>query len=159
MAELLHLELTGIPQWQALTAEMVARAQDLRPVFEVMHDAWVTEEVAQFATEGGYFGDGWAPLNPAYAERKRKKYGALPILIRTGRLLKSFIGEGGEHIKHIAATEAEFGSAVPYAQYHQTGTDRMPRRVEVKATDALKQVGFHSAVKYILTGDARPGGV
>lgn len=156
MAELITLDLTGLPQWQALTQQMIARAQDLRPVFEVMHDAWVTEEIEQFTTEGGYFGEPWAPLNPAYAERKRKQYGALPILIRTGRLLKSFIGEGGEHIKRITADEAEFGSAVPYAQYHQTGTDTMPQRIEVKATDALKQVGFHSAVKYILTGDARP---
>ena len=159
MPELLTINLTGIKEWQALTQDMIARAQDLSPVFEVMHEAWVTEMIEQFNTEGAYYdGEKWEALNPEYAKRKLKKYGPLPILIRTGRLIKSFIGEGGEHVKIIRPDYAEFGSSVPYAQWHQKGTDKMPQRREIKATDQLKQVGFRSAVKYILKGDAAPSG-
>ena len=153
MAELLHLSLEGIPKWQQWTEDMIARAQDMRPVFEVMYEAWIVEVQEQFATEGAYYGDAWAPLNEKYAERKRRQWGLMPILIASGAMLKSFLG-GHNHVKVIEADHAAFGSTDEKARYHQEGTEHMPARPIVKASDALKQVGAHSAVLYILTGDA-----
>lgn len=156
--ELLRIDLSGIANMKVATEAMIARALDLRPVFEVMHQAWTVEMIEQFATEGSYYmGEQWAPLSPEYAKRKMRKYGPMPILIATGALVKSLIGEGGEHVKQIGPDHAVFGTSVPYAQYHQGGTGKMPKRQIIKVTDQLARVGYDSAMKYITTGKAERG--
>jgi hypothetical protein len=68
----------------------------------------------------------WKPLSPAYAERKRKKFGNKPILRATDRLYKSMINrENPENIQNIKRDSAEYGTSVPYAIYHdKIGTPR-----------------------------------
>lgn len=60
----------------------------------------------------------WAPLSPAYAKRKRIKYGNRPILEATGRLKKAQTQIGGENINKTRRFNATFGSTVPYGHFH-----------------------------------------
>ena len=63
----------------------------------------------------------WVPLAPSTLEQKRKKgYSGTP-LIRTGHLRQSFRPFSDND-------SAGVGSEVPYSQYHETGTSRLPQR-------------------------------
>lgn len=63
----------------------------------------------------------WAPLKASTAKQKaRKGYSPIP-LIRTGHLRQSFRPFWNKE-------QAGIGSEVPYAQYHEAGTERLPQR-------------------------------
>lgn len=72
---------------------------------------------AQFATQGREEGTSWARLAPSTLARRAPG----PILVQTGRLKRSFTG-GAEHVEKIDDARLAWGSAVPYALFHQTGT-------------------------------------
>lgn len=63
----------------------------------------------------------WAPLAASTAKQKaRLGYSPMP-LIRTGHLRQSFR-------PFYDNDQAGTGSEVPYSQYHETGTERLPQR-------------------------------
>ncbi len=100
-----------------------------------MKDAWVgvVEQVLipmakeQFATEGVRVGQ-WKPLNKEYAEWKARK-GFIPrILQRTGLMKESLERSGpGKGMGVFRADEQgmEYGTSVPYAIIHQTGSKKV----------------------------------
>lgn len=67
----------------------------------------------------------WTALSARYAEEKRKKYGARPILVASGRLIESY-HRGGT----VTGKTLYYGSDVDYAKYHQSpeARTRIPRR-------------------------------
>lgn len=80
-----------------------------------------------FNTEGSFVG-GWRALSPRYAAWKLRHYGRKPILVRTGRMKRSFVyGGPGNYIRAWKLRMA-LGSTVEYTKYHQAGTERMPAR-------------------------------
>lgn len=82
------------------------------------------ETAAQFKAEGRGPNRGkWAPLTPAYAKRKPA---GLPILELTGRLRAAVTNSKSPFaLRAYTATSMSFGTAgVPYASFHQTGTER-----------------------------------
>lgn len=109
------------------------RARDARQAFERMSESFIRMERKQFASEGGYGSGRWAPLSPAYAARKRIEYPSTPILVATGTLRRSLTGGDG-YISFIESDRAVFGSDVPYAGFHQSGTATMPARPPVPRT-------------------------
>lgn len=60
------------------------------------------------------------PLAEAYAKRKARRFPGAGILQATGALRDSFLGGRGFHSK-LEPLHMEFGSALAYAVYHQTG--------------------------------------
>lgn len=72
------------------------------------------------------FGNPWAPNAPSTIKRKKRKgktgAGEPKVLIDTGNLRNSF------SMKTLASG-VEVGTPVPYAQYHQAGTGRIPQRL------------------------------
>lgn len=117
-----------------------ARALDLRPFWnEVFAPKYFATVQDLFALEGqrrrdsGRFGGGsWAPLSPSYAAWKARHYPGERILSRTGALRDSLawtgsgLGPGGVWL--ATKQGVEFGTAIPYAQYHAKGTGTMPAR-------------------------------
>lgn len=95
---------------------LAAIADDLR---EMVSD--------QFATEGRAGGTPWAELAPSTLRRSRGRRAG--ILYSTGALLGSLgaIGAPG-HVEQLHRQSLLFGSRLPYAIFHQTGTRRMPAR-------------------------------
>jgi len=90
--------------------------------------------VRQFGSQGGEGKRQWAELAPTTL--KRRLYPGKPILQQTGMLQLSFIG-GPDHVEEITPQSMKWGSASPYAIFHQTGTgikleDDSPRGYEWK---------------------------
>jgi phage gpG-like protein len=70
----------------------------------------------------------WAPLAPSTIKRK----GHDRILLETGALRESLVHVGGPgNVAETASRGMIFGTEVPYAIFHQTGTRRMPARPPV----------------------------
>jgi phage gpG-like protein len=98
--------------------------------------AWpaVTQELRdimaeQFTSQGALGQTGrWAPLEGRYAARKRRQYPGRTILERTGALRASLQVSTGQSIVERSPRALFFGTSVPYAGYHQSGTEKMPRR-------------------------------
>lgn len=76
-----------------------------------------------YDSDGSLVG-GWAPLAPSTVAQKAK-IGKEQMLVRTGTLRNSLIGNGGAFSD---GERAGIGSAIPYSIYHEQGTARMPRR-------------------------------
>jgi phage gpG-like protein len=86
---------------------------------------WV---LRNFQSGGSMQTPSWAPLKPKTAERKAKQgYSSTP-LIRTGHLRQSFR-------PFYDNQQAGVGSEVPYSQYHETGTSRLPQRAMLPPQD------------------------
>jgi phage gpG-like protein len=117
----------GLSRWgHALT--------DWRPFFrEYVAPAFF--DLVRFNVEKqGRLVGGWAALSPAYAAWKARHYPGKTILRRTDRLYGSLAFANGQPgpegvFRTPSLTTAEMGTAVPYARFHQQGTDRpMPAR-------------------------------
>lgn len=89
-----------------------------------------------FLEERSPGGNPWAPLAASTIARK----GFSKILVETGRLFESLTTPGGTTDTHWETSEDPivlvFGTKVEYAQFHQTGTRRMPARPAVGLTQA-----------------------
>ncbi len=87
----------------------------------------------QFATEGAAGGTPWAPLATSTLRKSRRTRSG--ILNLTGALLGSLTDPGAPgHVEQIDSAQLLFGSGLPYAGFHQTGTRRMPARPIVVLT-------------------------
>ncbi len=95
----------------------------LIPIFEAAAEK-------QFDAEGGGPGGAWSPLSPTYAEWKAKRYPGAPILEATGRLRAALTESMSPFAeREYSDTDFAFGTRnVPYASFHQVGTDRMVAR-------------------------------
>jgi len=118
----------------------MGRAAKLRDFYQHIRTQFAKIEEAQFASLGARGGKKWAPLNPAYAARKRARVGAKPIMEYTGALKRSLTSASSPDmivlIKETSqGAHIELGSSIPYAQYHQTGRG-VPKRQLIKLTKA-----------------------
>lgn len=98
--------------------------------------AWFRRtESEMFSSQGSSGRSGrWAPLSPAYARQKAKKYPG-GILTRTYRLRSSLTGRTAYSIIRLEPRLLTLGSRVPYATFHQLGTGKMPRRSPIDITN------------------------
>jgi phage gpG-like protein len=114
----------------------------------------------QFATEGAASGTPWAPLAPSTLRKRRGG----SILNATGALLSSLTDAGTPgHVEDIGGQQLLFGSSVPYAIFHQTGTRRMPARpIVALSADGTERwlgiVGDAIREKTVLLGTYELGG-
>jgi phage gpG-like protein len=95
----------------------------------------------------------WEELSPVTVDAK----GFAKVLVKTGRLYESVVTPNGtsDTIWETSADPAYliFGTSVPYAKYHQTGTRRMPARpfmgMNRKTEDQVVNAVADAAVKRI----------
>ena len=104
----------GLARYQASLEDhspaLLAIADDLREMI-----------AEQFATEGAAGGTPWAPLAPSTLRGHHARRGG--ILNLTGALLGSLTEKGAPgHVEDSDGRELVFGTELPYATFHQTGT-------------------------------------
>lgn len=78
----------------------------------------------QFDTEGGFGGQGWAPLAFSTVQRKQALGLRSNILQATGRLKQ----DASRPSRTATARSLTLTINSPYLSYHQAGTSRMPAR-------------------------------
>lgn len=111
---------------------IAAKTQDFSVTLEKQRTYLSKAFMLNANTEGSLVG-GWPPeKGPGSFGKKApapfKAAEAMPAyLFRTGALMESFVTLRGEDAI-IKTHEAAFGTSVPYAKFHQFGTEKMPKR-------------------------------
>jgi hypothetical protein len=104
---------------------------------------------AQFETEGGWGGQTWAPLSPAYAVWKHQHFPGRTILIREGNLRRAASSPRREATPRTLTLWIDDETAA----YHQDGTSQMPARPLIPnplPASALRDVDL-AAQEYVST--------
>jgi phage gpG-like protein len=113
------------------------RMQDIKPVLDKYGEYIVNEHILrQFVAQGTP--RRWAPLSPAYARRKARRYPGRPILVRTTRMKRGFRWEARPRSLRVInrVMAGQKGRGRPRWHYHQEGTSKMPARPMLQFTDA-----------------------
>ena len=136
------------------------RFQDFQPVMERFGEYLVEEHIPrQFKQRGTP--KRWAPLNDAYAKRKRALYGNRPLLVATGRMKAGFKYETTPRTLKVInrVTAGQGRNKTPRWTWHQNGTETMPARsmIQIGQTDyrRLRQL----AQAYLTFASVSQGGV
>jgi len=116
------------------------RIEDLTPAWQRMLPAIRNYIDRRIATGGTHHSmPPFAPLSPRYARYKARRYPGAPILVRSGRLRSALTQpDHPDAIADIQPDRLTFGTRVPYALYHQLGTQRMPARPPIKLSKTLQ---------------------
>lgn len=115
---------TGGEDYQRRLRGFAAQLVDLRPFWPTaakIGRGWIK---SQMDSQGAWGDEPWAPLTPAYAAWKARKYPGKPILWATRALRAKALSPrrvmGPQFLELIIED--------PKAAYHQEGTSRMPAR-------------------------------
>ncbi len=131
----LKLSIDGKAQFNQAFDVLAEGITDFRPVWPEIELQFFRAELEQFNTIGARGGQVWQPLSKGYAKWKAKKYPGKPILQRSGRLLRSLSVIGGaDSVREQQPLSLTLGTRVPYANYHQRGTRKMPQRPPMQLT-------------------------
>jgi phage gpG-like protein len=150
-------EISGDRQIERELLRVSDRAGDVSPAFDRIIDLWVDETAEQFATEGAHASGGWAPLAQSTLRRKTARLFTGGILHESGSLERSLTDRGDANmIVEVSPDEVAWGSRVDYAQFHQTGTTRMPRRRPVEFTEGARRETVRILQRFVITGEVAP---
>lgn len=131
---------------------MINRSRDFRPVFR-----WAKQELqkanAENFTANGLPVGGWSPLSAKYGAWKAVNFPGAPIMVQTGKLRQSLTNFRGTDSR-IDLLQAEFGTSVDYAKFHQYGTTRMPKRKIMFVPDLFAKQLAEKAADHVV-GDGR----
>lgn len=136
MAFDLNIQVSGGEQVQLGFSRFAESIKDWSPVFQDIAADFHEMERRQFDSEGGYASGGWKPLSKTYAEWKAKNYPGNKILVLSGLMKESLTDNNPWTIEDIQALQAEFGTRIPWAIYHQNGGRKIPQRQIVFLTQA-----------------------
>ncbi len=106
------------------------KVSDFRPVWPVIDRYTSRMYRLQFASEGEHLGTPWARLTEKTLRARVRPGGNRGGVLRdTNRLWASLTKpRAPEGVTVMEKHEYMRGSVVPYARFHQEGTDRMPAR-------------------------------
>ena len=152
------LEIAGQMQMDRGIGRFADGVSDYRPIWGVIEDDFYAQEKAQFASQGTEGGAGWKALSPDYAGWKEAHYPGKLILQRTGDLYSSLTsGSDPNAVKIEERKSLTLGSRVPYALFHQKGTNKMAARPEIMLTEAFKRSVMHHMQVYLVQMATRYG--
>lgn len=148
----LEIRVEGVQEAIIAIDTMIRRSSNLSNPFQRFQKYWFQDIDESFAAGGEPIE--WPALSPAYEGWKSKAYPGQPIMRRSDRLYESLTSQTGDTIWQVGPRHIEFGSRVPYFEFHQTGTSRMPARpvlqISSQAVERLRQM----IERYVATGRA-----
>jgi phage gpG-like protein len=119
-----HLDVSiDADEAKQLLASMRLRLEGFQPVFEKARVELAAAFSANMMSSGSLTG-GWPPEKPGLWSAAQ---GMPAVLHRTGALEASLSTLHGQP-NDVGATRAVFGTSLPYAKFHQWGTEDMPSR-------------------------------
>ena len=128
-----------------------ARASTLLPLFPAAKRKMEFSFASNFASNGLQVG-GWAPLDAEYSSWKAVRFPGAPPLVRSGRLFRSLAAQNTATFR-ATRMEFEFGTSVPYAKFHQYGTEKMPKRQIVFTPRDFGDWFGQKAVSWVVDGE------
>jgi phage gpG-like protein len=153
-----RIEITALGE-TVMRRELIRFADNLANPRIALETAAITLETAaeeQFDTEGAHASGGWAPLALSTIQEKDRKGLSPHILQATGRLRDSLTRKfDPSHVERLSEDSLTFGTTVPYAIFHQTGTRRMPRRPPVALSEDDKRLIVKGIQRALLAGVRR----
>jgi phage gpG-like protein len=126
------------------------RAEHPREIFERARVMLGTAFADNFA-QAGLPSGGWAPLDARYAAWKSVHYPGAPMLVQDGQLL-SDLTTLRNTASRILDTEAEFGTAIEYAKFHQYGTSKMAKRKVIFEPPLFAEALAQQLSEYVTDG-------
>ena len=130
------IEVQGEEKLKVALTNMADAIDDLRPYWNEVQQEFYRIEKEAFALQGASGQSGrWAALSPRYAVVKFKRWGAVPILTASGALRDSLTSETSGSIVRKEKDALTVGTSIPYGQYHQSGTRKMPARPPISLTE------------------------
>jgi hypothetical protein len=118
------IRLTGDEELDRKIKQLQLFLNDLRPFWPLLVPVFIGWMGAQFASQGAWGGQTWAPLSPAYAVWKQRHYPGRTILIREGALRQAASQPRREQTPRTLTLWIDD----PKAPRHQEGDGRLPAR-------------------------------
>jgi phage gpG-like protein len=91
----------------------------------------------------------YAPLSKRYAKSKSRIKPNAPILVFSGRLGNSIVGQTSDSILKITPDSLTLGTRVPYARFLDEGTKKMPARKPLFLTEKMVEQIFKTYEAHI----------
>lgn len=126
----IDIDIRGLAESQRALRLLAIGLRDLRALWPRLVPVAIGWLRLQFESEGAWGGRQWAPLSPAYAVEKARRYPGRSILIAEGELRRS----ASYPRRQVTPTTMTLTISDPKAGFHQAGTNRMPARPLVPAT-------------------------
>ena len=149
---MLNFTLQGHDRLKQALGAQKERLEDLRPFHTAVTKPELLRAFADIIAAQGK--PSWAALAVATIEEKQKHGYPLDILVRKGRLRKSYTQEGGENRITITRDSLTFESLVPYAVYHEQGRGVPQRQIAgqvLRNKEFLRRIN-RKTISYINTG-------
>jgi phage gpG-like protein len=146
----MRIELLGDPIVRRL-GRVKHHLENWAPVWPEVIEHLERGAKCQFDSHGVYGSGGWAPLAESTLRRKRAKGFPPDILRATGRLEDSLtVEDHPEHVQVATTDSLWWGTTVPYAGYHQHGTDNMPMRKVIEPPEGSRRYMVRILQRYAL---------
>jgi len=139
MAFRFTFELLGVPLFDRAFNRVSEHIRDLRPVWDHVEKVFYDIEEQQFRSEGARGNGRWQALSPAYAKVKAKRYPGKPILQARGALYESLTRKTDNSVLQKDPEEFAIGTSLFYAQYHQTGGRKLPKRPPIDFSESQRR--------------------
>ena len=140
---MIGMELKGADQLQYTLNGIMGSLEDMRPAWREVSKVLTTMVKANFASQGARSGQLWPP---------RVKEVPWPMLRKSDRMYESLTRRThAEHIEFLSPDRFEWGTKVPYAIYHQTGTGAQRagrKRVEKKRAPKIGRKVYEMAGQF-----------
>lgn len=148
----LHINVSGVQDFVLRLDDLIRKSSNLSNPFQRFQKHWFDSIDEVFAAGGDPVE--WPALSPAYEGWKNVHYPGQTLMRASDRLYESLTNQTSDTVWQVGPKHIEFGSRVPYFEYHQQGTSRMPARPTLVLTDAAARQLLDMVVLYIQTGRA-----
>lgn len=123
--------------------EVIKATGSPKEALEETGDFLIKEFESNFISEGGVLGNRWKQLKETTRrEKARLGYGSMPILVRTGELMKGFA-------KEVSTFSVRVLNPTKYFKYHQLGEGYNPQRVMITKTETIVGEIYEIFLRYI----------
>lgn len=149
----LNFKVSGVQEAADFLHGAIKRSTNFAPVFQAFQPVWF-DAIAD-AFEAGGDPVQWPALSPAYDGWKSGRHPGMPIMRLSDRLYESVTSQTTDTIWRVGPRSIQFSSRVPYFEYHQLGTSRMPARPVLTLPESAERTLLGMMQAYVLSGVTR----
>ena len=140
----IEFKVNGLDKLEATNDEMIKWAKrpfNGKSALRIRHKFTEMNKQA-FNTKGQSIGENWPSLSPIYSAWKSRNYPKRPMLVLKGDLKASVTKPTSRNLifNRGGGKMLTLGSRVPYANAHNYGNKKLPKRTFIKMTQKTAEV-------------------